>query len=186
MTEVPEFDLGPVPTAEDVEAVTELLGRRPQGQFSVVVRRSDSKPAVLRNAPLMYDGTPMPTLYWLVDPELVREVGVIESAGGVNEAEADIDEAELAEVHARYAKERETLVPKDWQGPLPSGGVGGTRTGVKCLHAHYAYFLSGAQDPVASWLVTRLRRLRNQERRDQERKDQERRMQELTTQKEEG
>ena len=34
-------------------------------------------------------------------------------------------------------------------GPVqPSGGVGGTRVGIKCLHAHLANFLTGAADPV--------------------------------------
>jgi len=31
-----------------------------------------------------------------------------------------------------------------------SGGVGGTRIGVKCLHAHLANFLVGADDPVGA------------------------------------
>jgi hypothetical protein len=33
-------------------------------------------------------------------------------------------------------------------GVQPSGGVGGTRVGVKCLHAHLANYLVGAHDPV--------------------------------------
>ena len=39
----------------------------------------------------------------------------------------------------------------------PSGGVGGTRQGVKCLHAHYAWFLAGGDDPVGRWVERRLR-----------------------------
>ena len=31
--------------------------------------------------------------------------------------------------------------------------MGGTRTGVKCLHAHYAYYLAGGVDPVGSWVA---------------------------------
>jgi hypothetical protein len=30
--------------------------------------------------------------------------------------------------------------------------VGGTRRGVKCLHAHYAYSLAGGDDPVGRWV----------------------------------
>jgi len=30
----------------------------------------------------------------------------------------------------------------------PRGGVGGTRVGVKCLHAHLANYLAGNDDPV--------------------------------------
>ena len=41
-------------------------------------------------------------------------------------------------------------------GPRPSGGVGGTRQGVKCLHAHLAYFLAGGDDPVGAHVARRL------------------------------
>ena len=53
-------------------AVAELLGRRPAGEFEVVVRADDGRPAVIANAPFLFDGTPMPTRYWLVDPHLGR------------------------------------------------------------------------------------------------------------------
>jgi hypothetical protein len=31
-----------------------------------------------------------------------------------------------------------------------TGGVGGTRVGVKCLHAHLANFLAGEEDPIGA------------------------------------
>jgi hypothetical protein len=43
-------------------------------------------------------------------------------------------------------------------GPAPSGGVGGTRQGVKCLHAHYAWHLAGGDDPVGRWVAAQLQR----------------------------
>jgi hypothetical protein len=43
-------------------------------------------------------------------------------------------------------------VPGGHEGPVPSGGVGGTRIGVKCLHAHYAWHLAGGDDPVGRWV----------------------------------
>ncbi len=36
-------------------------------------------------------------------------------------------------------------------GPVPTGGVGGTRQGVKCLHAHLAWYLAGGDDAVGCW-----------------------------------
>lgn len=121
----------------------------------MVVRSAQGDPVVLRNAPLLDDGTPMPTRYWLVGPD--REaVSRLEAAGGVRAAEADIDPTELAEAHARYAAERDAALPLDWDGPRPSGGVGGTRKGVKCLHAHYAWHLAGGDDPVGRWVAARL------------------------------
>jgi hypothetical protein len=143
-------------TAEDAVAVAELLGRRPQGDFEVAVRAASGAPVVIRNAPFLDDGTPMPTRFWLVDPALSKRVGTLESAGGVRQAEAEVDPAELTAAHSRYARERDAVIPPDWSGPRPSGGVGGTRLGVKCLHAHLAWFLAGGDDPVGRWTAGRL------------------------------
>ena len=58
--------------------------------------------------------------------------------------------------HARYAAERDAALARDHAGPRPSGGVGGTRSGVKCLHAHYAWYLAGGDDPVGRWVADHL------------------------------
>jgi hypothetical protein len=143
-------------TAADVAELTALLGRPPQADFEVVVRTPERRPVVIRNAPLLDDGTPMPTRYWLVDPDLVLAVSRVEAEGGVRAAEAAVDPDALAAAHAAYADERDAALPTDQQGPRPHGGVGGTRTGVKCLHAHYAYFLAGGGDPVGRWVAEQL------------------------------
>ena len=90
--------------------VAALLGRQPAGRFTVVVRRPDGTPAVIANAPLLDDGTPMPTSHWLVDPVLREQVGRLEAAGGVRQAEAEVDPAALADAHARYAADRDNLL----------------------------------------------------------------------------
>jgi len=147
------------PTAaapEDVAAVESRLGRRPQGRFAVVVRDATGAPVVIRNEPLLDDGTPMPTRFWLVDPDLLRRIGTLEAAGGVKRAEAAVDATELAEAHRRAAAERDAAIPVEHAGPRPFGGVGGTRTGVKCLHAHYACFLATGDDPVGAWVEVQL------------------------------
>lgn len=141
-------------TADDIVAT--LLGRRPEGDFEVAVRDGLGRPVVIRNAPLLRDGTPMPTRFWLVDPDLRRAVSMLEAAGGVREAEAAVDPQELTRAHARYAAERDAALPADLAGPRPSGGVGGTRRGVKCLHAHYAWHLAGGDDPVGRWVEAHL------------------------------
>lgn len=140
----------------DAEEVARLLGREPEGVFAVVVRGAGGHPVVIANEPFLRDGTPMPTRYWLVDPELRVLVGRLEAAGGVREAGAEVDAAALADGHRRYAAERDALVPDDWNGPRPSGGVGGTRQGVKCLHAHLAWWLAGGDDVVGAWTAERL------------------------------
>ena len=144
------------PDLAEREVVAALLGRPPQGRFEVVVRTAVGSPMVIRNSPLLDDGTPMPTRYWLVDRALLRRIGTIESEGGVRRAEALVDPAALAAAHERYAAEREAAIPPGWSGPRPSGGVGGTRQGVKCLHAHYAYLLAGGEDPVGDWVAEAL------------------------------
>ena len=145
-----------IASADDRVAVAALLGREPQGAFEVVVRHADGSPVVIRNEPLLDDGTPMPTRFWLVgDPER-RLVGRLEAAGGVDAAEAAVDPTALAAAHANYAAERDAAVPGGWVGPRASGGVGGTRVGVKCLHAHYAWHLAGGDDPVGRWIADRL------------------------------
>ena len=144
-------------TAEaDVAAVALLLGRDPGGVFAVVVRDEEGGPMVIANEPFLRDGTPMPTRYWLVDPQLRVRVGQLEAGGGVREAAAQVDVTDLADAHRRYAAERDALIPADWNGPRPSGGVGGTRQGVKCLHAHVAWWLAGGEDPVGVWVAQRL------------------------------
>jgi hypothetical protein len=144
------------PRHADVVAVRELLGREPLADFDVVVRGPAGEPIVVRNAPFTRDGTPMPTRFWLVDPELLRRVSRLESAQGVRKAEAEVDPDALLTAHAAYAAERDSAIPEDHEGPRPSGGVGGTRIGVKCLHAHYAWYLAGGDDPVGRWVAARL------------------------------
>jgi hypothetical protein len=136
--------------------VTRLLGREPRGRFDVVLRDDSGEPVVIRNEPLLADGTPMPTRFWLVGAELSDKVSTLESTGGVRQAEAAVDPRELAAAHDRYAAERDAALPPGHEGHRPSGGVGGTRRGVKCLHAHYAWHLAGGDDPVGRWVEARL------------------------------
>jgi hypothetical protein len=143
-------------TTGDAATVAELLGRPPQGDFDVVVRDGEGQPLVIRNAPFLDDGTPMPTRYWLVGRTACARIGRLESNGGVRRAEAEVDPAALVATHAAYAAERDAAVPSEHRGPTPTGGVGGTRRGVKCLHAHYAYFLAGGDDPVGRWVARKL------------------------------
>ena len=127
----------------------------------MVVRTRQGDPVVLRNLPLLPDGTPMPTLYWLCGAAETVQVGRLESTGAVNTVEAELDPQEIAASHARYAAERDALIPANHSGPRPFGGVGGTRIGVKCLHAHFGYWLAGGQDPVGQWVADKLGLLRS-------------------------
>lgn len=137
-------------------AVAVLLGREPSGEFSVVVRDADGGPVVLRNAPLLHDGTPMPTLYWLVGRREVTAVSRLEADGAIDRVEAELGLDAIAEIHERYRAARDADRPAG-AAPWPSHGVGGTRRGVKCLHAHLAHWLAGGDDAVGEWTADRLR-----------------------------
>jgi hypothetical protein len=128
----------------------------------VVLRGPEGEPAVIMNAPLLDDGTPMPTLFWLVDARLREAVSRLEAGGGVKQAEGALSATAVAEAHERYRAERDRTLPPGHAGPRPSGGVGGTRRGVKCLHAHLAWYLVGGDDPVGAWVEEQLGLVRAQ------------------------
>lgn len=149
---------GDAPSREDIDVVTRLIGRVPQGEFRIVLRSADGEPVVLMNAPLLADGTPMPTLYWLVGSTEVSAVSTLEAEGAIDAIESSIGLDAIGGIHTRYANVRDALIPADHTGPRPSGGVGGTRTGVKCLHAHLANWLAGNDDAVGRWVAEELSR----------------------------
>ena len=143
--------------AADLETVRDQLGRDPTTPFTVVARCSAGHPLVICNAPFDVNGEPFPTMYWLTCPEAVRAVSRVEADGWIarlNErVQLDEDfDAALEAAHRAYAAERGEMAEeaRSW------GGVAGTRTGVKCLHAHYAYHLAGGDDPVGAWMAGRV------------------------------
>jgi exopolyphosphatase/guanosine-5'-triphosphate,3'-diphosphate pyrophosphatase len=139
--------------AKDLDAVREQLGREPTVPFSVVARCSEGHPLVIRNRPLDADGHPFPTIYWLTCPAAVKAVSTLESEGWITRLAADRAFADAVEgSHARYAEERGGYLA----GAEQWGGVGGTRRGLKCLHAHYAYHLAGGDDAVGRWTAERV------------------------------
>jgi hypothetical protein len=142
---------------DDQSVVAALLGRQARSEVEVVVRDASGAPVVIRNPPILDDGTPMPTRYWLVGEEERRQVSELESHGGVKRARLEVDPDLVADAHARYAAERDAAIPPGYTGHRPSGGVGGTRVSVKCLHAHYAWYLAGGDDPVGRWVEEQLR-----------------------------
>jgi hypothetical protein len=136
------------------------IGRPLRADSDVVARCHLDRPVVVRVPPHLDDGTPFPTLYWLTCPLAVTRIGRLEGGGGVKRMEAKAESspefaAALTEAHRSYAEERDAMVV-DASGPQPTGGVGGSARGVKCLHAHYAHHASGAVNPVgeivAAWI----------------------------------
>jgi exopolyphosphatase / guanosine-5'-triphosphate,3'-diphosphate pyrophosphatase len=137
--------------SSDLEAVRQQLGREPTTRFAVVARCSLEHPLVIRNHPLDLDGRPFPTLYWLTCPDADRKVAALESEGWIDRLEIEFA-WKLERIHRAYAEDRARDVPeaRNW------GGVGGTRVGLKCLHAHYANHIAGADDAVGAWVAERV------------------------------
>jgi exopolyphosphatase / guanosine-5'-triphosphate,3'-diphosphate pyrophosphatase len=143
--------------AADRTAVARQLGREPTTSFVVVCRCTGGHPLVIRNAPLDANEHPFPTTYWLTCPTAVKAVSRVEADGWIGRLNdrAHEDEtfaAALRAAHAAYARDRAADLPEAeaW------GGVGGTREGIKCLHAHYAHHLAGGDDPVGAWVADRV------------------------------
>ncbi|HEX9865655.1 MAG TPA: DUF501 domain-containing protein [Acidimicrobiia bacterium] len=139
-------------SADDREVIETQIGRPLRAESSPVSRCHLGLPVVAQVPPLLDDGTPFPTLYWLTCPLATTRIGRLEGAGGVRrmERKAETDDEfgrRLAEAHVAYAAERDALVPTD-ASIAPSGGVGGTTLGVKCLHAHYAHTRAGGANPI--------------------------------------
>jgi hypothetical protein len=140
------------PDERDSEVLALQIGR-PLRAASTVLRKCDlGLPIVAEVPPILDTGEPFPTRYWLTCPLADRRIARIEGEGGVRAAQARVaGDPELKEAlesaHARYARDRDALLPSAGQ-RRPSGGVGGSSGGVKCLHAHYADFAAGNENPI--------------------------------------
>ena len=137
---------------DDRQIVAIQIGRPSRAPITTLSRCHLSLPVVVRVPPVLDDGTPFPTLYWLSCPLAVIRVSRLESGGGVKSMERRARHvpgfgAALEAAHARYAAQREELLPDETR-LRPEGGVAGATKGVKCLHAHYADTLAGNPNPV--------------------------------------
>lgn len=136
----------------DEEALRAQLGRPLRAESVPVKRCSLQLPIVIAVPPVLENGEPFPTRYWLTCPLAHKRIARLESAGAVKEYEerrktdASFSEA-LDQAHAAYAQERDALVQGD-VAIKPRGGVAGVAGGVKCLHAHFAHAAAGGTNPI--------------------------------------
>lgn len=138
----------------DTEAMAAQIGRPLRAESRVVARCPLGLPVVAEVPPVLDDGTPFPTRYWLTCPLAATRIGRLEALGGVRHMDRRVSldpefAAELKAAHARYAAERDGVVPEGAE-HRPSGGVAGSGSGVKCLHAHYADHAAGNANPVGA------------------------------------
>lgn len=140
---------------DDRSVVAIQIDRPPRSSVTVRRRCHFGLPIVIDVPPILDDGTPFPTTHWLTCPLAVLRISRLESEGGVRSADerlaSDVDlAAEFSAAMERYRAYRTSLLPPDWDGPVPSGGIAGSRGGVKCLHAQYADTAAGNKNPIGS------------------------------------
>lgn len=136
-------------------AASVQVGRKLRGCVKVVSLCHLGLPVSIEVSPLLDDGTPFPTRFWLTCPLAVSRVGRLEGMCRIHElsqrTRRDPNFARrLAEAHIAYARERDVHIPNGYLGPRPKGGIAGSASpcAIKCLHAHYAHFLAGYPNPV--------------------------------------
>ena len=137
----------------DQQVVSAQLDRPLRAPVAIVARCHLDLPVVTAVPPVLDDGTPFPTRYWLTCPLAVKRISRLESAGGVRRLENYLTTRpvlgkRMAEADLRYAEERDALLPEGTD-PAPTGGVGGNAgEGLKCLHGHYADHAAGNDNPA--------------------------------------
>lgn len=157
--------LSPLPfetptTAHDLEVMREQLGRDMRGVVSIARRCGCGRPAVVRTAPRLEDGTPFPTSFYLTLPWLTLELSRLEATGLMTELTEELaqDEA-LASAyqtaHERYLARREELGDAEEVHHVSAGGM---PTRVKCLHALAGQALAEGPgvNPIADLVLPRI------------------------------
>ena len=134
-------------SSSDVDALREQLGRVPRGVVGIAARCVCGRPAVVRTAPRLPDGSPFPTTYYLTHPAAVKGCSTLEAEHLMEEFNARLaaDEAladAYAAAHEDYLARRAELGrPEEIEGV----SAGGMPTRVKCLHALVGHALSAGR-----------------------------------------
>ncbi|MEE1619053.1 DUF501 domain-containing protein [Brachybacterium sp. J153] len=137
MTPLPPLPYETPATAQDLEVMRAQLGRDMRGVVSIARRCGCGRPAVVRTAPRLEDGTPFPTSLYLTLPWLTLDLSRLEAVGTMAELTERLgQDEELAAgyraAHERYLARREEVGDAEEVRHVSAGGM---PTRVKCLHA---------------------------------------------------
>ncbi|MGO1896483.1 MAG: DUF501 domain-containing protein [Brachybacterium sp.] len=137
MTTLPALPYDSPATPHDLDVMREQLGRDMRGVVSITRRCSCGRPAVVRTAPRLEDGTPFPTSLYLTLPWLTLELSRLEAAGLMAELSTRLEQEEdlaaaYRRAHERYLTRRQELGDAEEVHHVSAGGM---PTRVKCLHA---------------------------------------------------
>ncbi len=152
----PPYD---TPSAADIAAVSEQLGREARGVIGIAARAADGSPAVVATAPRLPDGSPFPTFYYLCHPEAVAAASRLEAVGMMvefNEMLAADDEmrAQYEAAHQQYIADRDSVGEVSEVAGISAGGM---PTRVKCLHALMGHALAAGPgvNPIGDLVIER-------------------------------
>ena len=135
---------------ELVRLVSWQVGRKPSIKFEVSVKCPFGWPAVLNNSPFNTEGNPNPNLYYLTCPYLRLALARLEDEGLTCELQSAISDNTSLKDDIEKAQEDHDL---EWRkaateaaGRIPSQKMNiagsGDPSHLKCLHAHFAYYLT--------------------------------------------
>uniref|UniRef100_UPI001C3C9E81 DUF501 domain-containing protein n=1 Tax=Picosynechococcus sp. (strain ATCC 27264 / PCC 7002 / PR-6) TaxID=32049 RepID=UPI001C3C9E81 len=121
----------------DLEIRRLQLGRDMRGVVSIARRCACGRPAVVRTAPRLEDGTPFPTSLYLTLPWLTLELSRLEATGLMAELTERLESDEqlaapYRAAHERYLARRAEIGEAEEVAHVSAGGM---PTRVKCLHA---------------------------------------------------
>ncbi|MFA5800919.1 MAG: DUF501 domain-containing protein [Thermoleophilia bacterium] len=135
--------------ADLVEIVTWQIGRRPTISFSVARECTFGWPAVIISSPFNANGDPNPNLYYLSCPYLRIALARLEDAGSIADLQQEIMHNPDLMQNLSDAQAEHDLEWRRAAGELAGSfrddrvniAGSGKSSHLKCLHAHYAYFL---------------------------------------------
>ena len=145
----------PLVHSEDDRALVEAqLGRPLRGDWQVAKSCHLGIPMVIENHPVLEDGAPFPTLFWLTCPILTKRVSKLEAEGRMRELSAVV--AADQDLRARTGRAVEGYrARRDARSVVPDGGSppGGGPERIKCLHAHVAHELADPPNPIGALVL---------------------------------
>jgi hypothetical protein len=131
-------------TEQDIESVSNQLGRPARDIVAIAARCVCGNPVVVQTKPRLEDGTPFPTVYYLTLPAATSAVSTLEATGLMIELQNRLtQEPELAAsyalAHQSYLDDRVKLGNVEEIDGISAGGM---PTRVKCLHSLVAHSLA--------------------------------------------
>lgn len=150
----------------DFMIISRQIRRKPTGEIYVVRRCPREKPAVILTVPGGRERKKDPPLLWLSCPSAAKAMGGLESTGLMKDFSDRLGMDDEARSLFRSSENEFSRTLEAVASSCPGGvfaerlkgrGVaGGRKGGVKCLHAHMAWYLTGRQGLLGEWCIKEL------------------------------